>query len=143
MDAFFQQALSMITPHYLKVWTVAKKAQWRLRHPVLTSEHLLFACLSLIDPRFDICKKLPVNANSVWDHLRDNPPVEEASEDICGLRLGVSAKAALDRADSEAAKHGWVATGSASLLLALLAESEGPVRTLLDAAAHAIPEKEL
>ncbi len=123
----------MITPLYLRVWMTAKTAARRLRHPVVTSEHLFYACLRLHDQRhWALCRNLPVTAESVWFHLKQNPP-SEASEDFAGVRLGVSAKVALERAESEAAQRGHTMTGSESLMRALLSESAGPVRSLLDA----------
>ncbi len=124
----------MITTRYVKVWMMAKKAMWRLGHPVLTSEHLFYACLRLHDQRhWELCRDLPVTAEIVWSHLRQNRP-SETGEDFSGVRLGVSAKAALERAEVEAAQRGHFATGTDGLMRALLAESDGPVRSLLTAA---------
>jgi ATP-dependent Clp protease ATP-binding subunit ClpA len=110
----------------------AKAAARRLRHPVVTSEHLFYACLRLHNQRhWDICRDLPVTAESVWSHLQQNPPAEE-SEDFSGVPLGISAKAALERAESEASQRHHKATGTESLMRALLSESVGPVRSLLD-----------
>src|SRR5947208_3565472 len=122
----------MITTRYVQVWMMAKRAMWRLRHPLLTSEHLLYACLRLHDQRrWPLCTDLPVSAETVWTHLKQNPP-SEASEDFSGVQLGVSAKAAFERAETEAAQHGHSVTGTESLMRALLSESAGPVRSLLD-----------
>jgi ATP-dependent Clp protease ATP-binding subunit ClpA len=130
----------MITTSYVKVWMMAKKAMWRLRHPVLTSEHLFYACLRLNDQRhWELCRNLPVTAATVWSHLKENPP-SEAGEDFSGVRLGASAKAALERAEVEAAQRGHSATGTDGLMRALLAESDGPVRSLLAAAGPVKPE---
>jgi len=112
---------------------LAKRAMWRLKHPVLTSEHLLYACLRLHDQRhWELTRDLPVTYQSVWDHLKKGHPFAEASEEFYSVRLGASAKAALERAESETAQSGI--TGTGSLMRALLAENEGPVRGLLDAA---------
>jgi ATP-dependent Clp protease ATP-binding subunit ClpA len=110
---------------------MAKQAMWRLKNPLLTSEHLLYACLRLHDQRhWELCRNLPVTAETVWNHLKQNPPSEE-SEDFSGVRLGVSAKTALERAETDAAQHGDSITGSGNLMRALLSESSGPVRALL------------
>jgi ATP-dependent Clp protease ATP-binding subunit ClpA len=131
----------MITTSYVQVWIMAKKARRRLGHPVLTSEHLFFACLRLHDQRhWDICRHLPVDVLSVWSHLQETPPSTEPSEDFLGVTLGVSAKTALERAESEAARHGHSMTGTNNLMRALLAESEGPVHSLLAAAKAASAE---
>jgi ATP-dependent Clp protease ATP-binding subunit ClpA len=114
---------------------LAKRAMWRLRHPVLTSEHLFYACLRRHDqPHWDLCRNLPVTAETVWAHLRDSPPVSEESEEFYSVQLGKSAKAALDKAEEETARREFVQTGPGGLMRALLAESEGPVRRLLDSA---------
>jgi ATP-dependent Clp protease ATP-binding subunit ClpA len=121
----------MITTRYVKVWLLAKRAMWRLRHPVLTSEHLFYACLRLHDQRhWELCRDLPVTAETVWSHLKQNSP-SEVSEDFFDMRLGVSAKAALERAEVEAAKRGHSVTSTDGLMRALLAESDGPVHSLL------------
>jgi ATP-dependent Clp protease ATP-binding subunit ClpA len=127
----------MITPLYLRVWIHAKAAARRLRHPVLTSEHLFYACLRLHQHRhWDICRGLPVTAESVWLDLQQNPRVEE-SEDFSGVPLGISAKSALERAESDASQHSHTFTGAENLMRALLSESAGPVRSLLDSMANA------
>ncbi len=124
----------MITPSYLGVWMKAKATAWRLRHPAINSAHLLYACLRLHDQRhWARCRNLPVTAEVVWSHLKKNPPFTEADEDFYGVRLGVSAKLALERAEAEAKQRGSPTTGTNSLMRALLSESEGPVRSLLDA----------
>ena len=106
---------------------------WRLKHPVLSSEHLLYACLRLHDQRhWELCRELPVTLQSVWDHLREAPPFVEVSEQFYSVRLGASAKAAFELAESETARAGM--TGTNALMRALLAENEGPVRCLLDTA---------
>jgi ATP-dependent Clp protease ATP-binding subunit ClpA len=123
----------MITTRYVQVWMMAKRAMWRLRHRSLTSEHLLYACLRLHDERhWELCRDLPVTAEAVWSHLKQNPP-SEASEDFSGVQLGVSAKTALERAEAGAAQQRHSMTGTNSLMRALLSESVGPVRSLLDA----------
>jgi hypothetical protein len=87
----------MITTRYVQVWMLAKKAMWRLRHPMLTSEHLLYACLRLHDQRhWELRRDLPVTGEIVWAHLKQNSP-SEPSEDFFGVQLGVSAKAALSK----------------------------------------------
>jgi Clp amino terminal domain, pathogenicity island component len=112
---------------------MAKAAMWRLKHPVLTSEHLLYACLRLHDQRhWELCRDLPVTFQFVWAHLREGPPFLEASEEFYSVRLGASAKAAFERAESETSRSGIIGTGA--LMRALVAESEGPVRSLLDVA---------
>jgi len=122
----------MITPLYLKTWITAKAAARRLRHPVVTSEHLLYACLRLHDQRhWELCRGLPVTADIVWSHLRQNPPSEK-SEDFAGVPLGLSAKAAFERAEAEVATHQNRTVGTQSLMRALLSEPCGPVRVLLD-----------
>jgi hypothetical protein len=124
----------MITTGYVQVWMMAKRAMWRLRHPMLTSEHLLYACLRLYDQRnWELCRDLPVTAESVWSHLKQNPP-SELSGDFSGVRLGISAKAALERAESELGQHRLRMTGANALMRALLAETDGPIRSLLDEA---------
>lgn len=113
---------------------LAKGTMWRLGHPMLTSEHLLYACLRLHDqPHWELCQGLPVNAETVWSHLQQNPP-SEVSEDFGGVQLGASARAALQRAEVEATQRGHAATGTDGLMRALLAESVGPVHSLLAAA---------
>ena len=67
-------------------------------------------------------------------HLKANPPFSEPSEDFGTVKLGSSAKAALDRAEIVAANQGQVRTGTNALMLALLKESDGPVHLLLTAA---------
>ena len=124
----------MITTDYVKVWMKAKRAMWRLRHPVLTSEHLFYACLRLHDQRWELIRHLPVTAATVWSHLRDSPPLLEVSEEFYTVRLGASAKAALERAEVEAVQRGHTMTGTHALMRALLTESDGPVRSLLAAA---------
>jgi ATP-dependent Clp protease ATP-binding subunit ClpA len=122
----------MITPLYLKTWITAKTAARRLRHPMVTSEHLLYACLRLHDERhWELCRGLPVTADIVWSHLQQNPPSEK-SEDFAGVPLGLSAKAAFERAEAEAATHHSRTIGTESLMRALLSEPGGPVRGLLD-----------
>jgi ATP-dependent Clp protease ATP-binding subunit ClpA len=112
----------------------------RLRHPVLTSEHLFYACLRLHDqPHWELTRHLPVTAATVWSHLRESPPVVEPSEEYFSVRLGASAKAAIERAEIETAKLGHSSTGTNGLMRALLAESDGPVRSLLDAARPVAP----
>src|SRR5258707_15234974 len=124
----------MITTLYVRVWMTAKKATWRLRHPVLTSEHLLYACLRLHDQRhWSLCRDLPVTAENVWSHLQQNQPLVEASEDFYGVSIRVSSKVGLEGAESEAAHRGHSYTGTERLIISLLSESEGPVRSLLDA----------
>jgi ATP-dependent Clp protease ATP-binding subunit ClpA len=126
------QGTSIVTLLYLKTWTTAKVAARRLRHPIVTSEHLLYACLRLHDQRhWELCRGLPVTAEVVWSHLRQNPP-SEASEDFAGVLLGQSAKAAFERAEAEVATYHNRTIGTESLMRALLAEPEGPVRSLLD-----------
>jgi ATP-dependent Clp protease ATP-binding subunit ClpA len=121
----------MITPLYLRTWMMAKGAARRLGHPVVTSEHLFYACLRLHDQRhWTICRDLPVTAKAVWSHLRESSP-PEASEDFAGVRIGISAKAALEQAESESCWGGHSITGTESLMRALLSEREGPVRSLL------------
>jgi hypothetical protein len=81
-----------------------------------------------------------VTAQTVWSHLKQNPPLSETSEDFHGVPLGVSAKSALGRAESEAAQRGGSVTGTHSLMRALLSESEGPVRSLLETTKVVTPE---
>ncbi len=120
----------MITPAYLRVWMTAKNAARRLRHRVVTSEHLFYACLHLHSQRdWALSRDLPVTAQTVWSHLKLNPP-SESYEDFCGVPLGVSAKLAFERAEIEAA--GRRVIGTESLMRALLSEPAGPVRSLLD-----------
>jgi hypothetical protein len=57
----------------------------------------------------------------------------ENSEDFCGVRLRVSAKAAPQKAESEPTANTHHITGAENLMEALISESEGPVRSLLDA----------
>ena len=124
----------MITTRYVQVWMMAKRAMWRLRHPMLTSEHLLYACLRLHDQRqWDLCRDLPVTAESVWSHLKQSRP-SEVSEDFSGVQLGISAKTALERAEAEPCQYRHRMTGVNALMRALLAETEGPIRSLLDEA---------
>ena len=126
----------MITTRYVEVWMLAKRAMRRLRHPALSSEHLFYACLRVNDQRhWRLCKDLPVTAETVWSHLRENPPWPETSEEFHSVPLGASAKAALERAESEAAQRHHSGTGTNALMCALLAETNGPVRSLLDGAA--------
>jgi len=100
---------------------------------MVTSEHLFYACLRLHDQRHcALHRNLPVTAETVWSHLKQNPP-SETSEDFSGVQLGDSGKVALERAVSEAAQRGCSVTGTDSLMRALLSETEGPVRSLLDA----------
>jgi len=77
---------------------------------------------------------LPVTAEVVWSHLKESPPWNESSEEFYSVQLGASAKAALERAEIEAVKHRHWGTGTNALMRALLAESDGPVRSLLNAA---------
>jgi ATP-dependent Clp protease ATP-binding subunit ClpA len=122
----------MITPLYLKTWMTAKAAARRLRHPMVTSEHLLYARLRLHDQRhWELCRGLPVTADIVWSHLRQNPP-SERSEDFAGVPLGSSAKAAFERAEAEVAPHQNPTVGTENLMRALLSELDGPVRVLLN-----------
>ena len=65
----------------------------------------------------------------------------EPSQDFSGVPLGISAKAALDRAEVEAAQHRHSSTGTNGLMRALLAESAGPVRSLLDSTRPATHEE--
>jgi ATP-dependent Clp protease ATP-binding subunit ClpA len=119
----------MITSRYVQVWMLAKRAMWRLRHPMLTSEHLLYACLRLHDQcHWELCRDFPVTAEAVWAHLKQNAP-SEPSADFFGVPLGVSAKTALEQAEAEgeSAQRGHRMTGTQ------LSESAGPVRSLLDA----------
>jgi ATP-dependent Clp protease ATP-binding subunit ClpA len=123
----------MITTLYVKVWMAAKSATWRLDHPVLTSEHLLFACLCVHDQRhWETCRNLPVTVESVWLHLRDNEAYREPSEEFQSVMLGASAKAALERAEAISKELDYSRTGTESLMRALLAEDYGPVRSLLN-----------
>jgi len=124
----------MITPGYTSVWTLAKKAARQLGHPVLTSEHLFYACLRLHNQRYwDLARRLPVTAKSVWAHLKESPPFSEPSEDFGTVKLGVSAKAALDRAEIEAGNQDHPIMGTNGLMRALLEEKDGPVHSLLEA----------
>jgi hypothetical protein len=83
----------------IAVWKAAAR---HLRHPVVTSEHLFYACLRLHDQRhWEICRNLPVTAEIVWSHLQQHVP-SEISEDFCGVPLGISAKVAFERAETEA-----------------------------------------
>jgi ATP-dependent Clp protease ATP-binding subunit ClpA len=130
----------MITPLYLKTWTTAKAAAQRLHHRVVTSEHLLYACLRLHDQRrWDLARGLPVTADDVWFHLKQIPP-SEGSEDFVGVPLGLSAKAAFERAEAYVAAHHNRTVGTESLMRALLSESQGPLRSLLDSRRTATPD---
>ena len=120
----------------------AKGAARKLHHPCITSEHLLYARLRLHDQRhWALCRDLSVNAESVWSHLEGHVPAAETFEDFHGVPLGASAKAALERAESEATRRGTGTTGTESLMNALLSEKAGPVRSLLDANKDAAQSK--
>lgn len=100
---------------------------------MLTSEHLLYACLRLHDQRhWDLVRDLPVTAETVWAHLKENKP-SEPSEDFYSVQLGVSAKAAFERAEAEVARQRRRMTGTHNLMRALLSEREGLVCSLLAA----------
>jgi ATP-dependent Clp protease ATP-binding subunit ClpA len=123
----------MLTPQYLRVWSLAKAAAARLRHPMVTSEHLLYACLRLHDQKnWAIARELPVSAASVWRHLRDSDAPSEECVLFHSVHLARSAQRALDAAEATLTPSAGRPVGTRALMAALLSEKNGPVRSLLD-----------
>jgi hypothetical protein len=78
-----QLGRQMLTSRYIQASMLAKSAMWRLRHPVLTSEHLFYACLRVNSQHhWNLCEDLPVTAEAVWSHLKESPPWSERSEEF-------------------------------------------------------------
>ena len=91
----------MISIGFTHVWMRAKSISWRLRHPMVTSGHILCGFLSVDQRRINrLWRDCPLSAKDVWNYLKENPAPNEPTLEYYETMVGISGQNIIDRATS-------------------------------------------
>src|SRR3954468_9967695 len=116
----------MFTPRAKQAFKIAEEAVRQLGHPCVGSHHLLLGLFVLGEGGHpSILRSLGITYDSLFNGVGDVGPVDEPTETMDGFVLGLSAAAALRRAERGANALGHAYVGLEHILMSLLSEKSG------------------
>ena len=114
------------TPRAGTAFKLADVEAKSLGHSCVSSEHLVLGLLLLGNGvQFSVLAELGFTADAVRQRLKANQPAVKQFKNIGGIKFGLSAQAALERASHEAVAMSHSYAGTEHILLGLLAEDHG------------------